>query len=72
MKNSEIKRQKKLKKLLDITNIDEKQLAKLNYKEKQQYFKAKSQLCHVAFVSKDKNGKGLIYHKPKEVIQSEK
>ena len=32
MINSEIKRQKKLKKLLDITSIDEKQLAKLNQK----------------------------------------
>lgn len=66
MIDSEIKRQKKLQKLLKITNIDDKKLAKLNYKEKQQYFKARSKLCKVSFVSKDKNGKGITYRRTKE------
>lgn len=67
MINSDIKRKKKLEKLLEITNIDDKKLNKLNYKEKQEYFRAKSKLCHVSFVSRDKNGKGITYRKPKEV-----
>ena len=72
MINNDIKRKKKLEKLLKITNIDDKKVDKLNYKEKQQYFRAKSQLCHVSFVSRDKDGKGITYRKPKEVIQNEK
>lgn len=71
MINSDIKRKKKLEKLLEITNIDDKKLNKLNYKEKQEYFRAKSKLCRVSFVSRDKNGKGITYRKPKEV-QNEK
>ena len=36
MINNDIKRKKKLEKLLKITNIDDKKLDKLNYKEKQE------------------------------------
>ena len=68
MINDAIKRQKKLEKLLKITNISEKQLDKLSYKEKQQYYKAKSKLCTISFVSKGKDGKGLTYRKSKEEV----
>lgn len=54
----------KLKELLDIVNISEKKFEKLDYKEKQRYFKAKSKLASVVFVSRDKNGKGINYVKP--------
>lgn len=64
MINDAIKRDKKLKELIDITNISEKQLEKLNFKEKQKYFKAKSKLGTISFVSRDKNGKGITYRKP--------
>lgn len=70
MINDAIKRQKKLEKLLKIINISEKQLDKLSYKEKQQYYKAKSKLCTISFVSKGKDGKGLTYRKPKEDKQN--
>lgn len=64
MINDAIKRQKKLDKLLKITNISDKELSKLDYKGKQQYFKAKSKLCSVVFTSRDKAGKGITYRKP--------
>ena len=64
---SDIKRQKKIEKLLKITNISDKELAKLDYKGKQQYFKAKNKLCTVVFASRDKDGNGITYRKPKEV-----
>lgn len=74
MINDAIKREKKLDKLLKITNISDKELSKLDYKGKQQYFKAKSKLCTVVFTSRDKDGNGrdkdgngITYRKPKEV-----
>lgn len=67
MINDAIKRKKKLDKLLKITNISDKELEKLDYKSKQQYFKAKSKLCTVVFTSRDKNGKGLTYRKLKAI-----
>ena len=70
MINDAIKRQKKLDKLLKITNISDKQLSKLSYKEKQQYYKAKSKLCTISFVSRDKEGKGITYRKSKEEVQN--
>lgn len=67
MINDAIKKQKKLDKLLKITNISDEKLSKLDYKGKQQYFKAKIKLGRVVFTSKDKNGKGITYRKRKEV-----
>ena len=72
MINSDIKRKKKLEKLLKIANIDDKKLNKLNYKEKQKYFKAKRSLGKIFFKSVDSSGKGITYIKSKEVKQSEK
>ncbi len=66
MINDAIKREEKLQELLKITNISEEEVAKLNFKEKQKYFKAKSKLCKISFTSRDKNGKGITYVKPKE------
>lgn len=70
MMNNDIKRQKKIEKLLKITNISDKELSKLDYKEKQQYYRAKSKLCTISFVSRDKNGKGITYRKTKEEVQN--
>nr|DAU89335.1 MAG TPA: hypothetical protein [Caudoviricetes sp.] len=66
MINDAIKREKKLQELLKITNISEEEVAKLDFKEKQKYFKAKSKLCKISFTSRDKNDKGITYVKPKE------
>lgn len=66
MINDAIKREKKLQELLKITNISEEEVAKLDFKEKQKYFKAKSKLCKISFTSRDKNGKEITYVKPKE------
>ena len=54
---------KKLKELLKITNISEEEIEKLDYKEKQKYYKAKNKLCRISFVSRDKNGNGITYKK---------
>lgn len=72
MSNEAEKSKKKLDKLLKITNITDKDLNKLNYKEKQKYYAAKSKLGKFSFISRDKLGTGqtLNYSKqPKEVIR---
>lgn len=63
MINESIKRQKKLDKLIELTEITDEELDKLNYKEKQRYYDAKRKLGKLVFVSKDKNGKGVTYRK---------
>lgn len=57
--------ERKLVKLLEITNISDDKVEKLNYKEKQKYFKAKSQLKKICFFSRDSEGKGITYKKKK-------
>lgn len=57
------KRDEKLEKLLAITNITDEEFEKLDWKGKQDYFKAKNKLCKVFFVSRNKNGDGLTYRK---------
>lgn len=59
----------KLDELLKIVNITEEELEKLNYKDKQKYFKAKNKLGSLIFVSRDKNGRGLTYRKHKGAKQ---
>lgn len=71
MINDKIKRNKKLQELLEITNISDEDVEKLDFRGKQQYYKAKSQLCKIFFKSSDKNGKGKTYIKPKEVKKDE-
>lgn len=63
MINDKYTRAKKLEELLKITDISEEELEKLDYKEKQKYYKAKSKLCRISFVSRDKTGKGITYKK---------
>lgn len=45
MNDRKNKRKDKLKELIAITSISEEKLEKLNFKEKQQYYKAKNKLC---------------------------
>ena len=63
MINNKYTKAKKLEQLLKITNISEEEIEKLDYKEKQKYYKAKSKLCRVSFVSRDKDGNGITYKK---------
>lgn len=56
---------KKLVKLLEITEISDAQVEKLNYKGKQKYYKAKNQLKKICFFSRDSKGKGITYKKKK-------
>ena len=56
---------RKLVKLLEITEISDAQVKKLNYKEKQKYYKAKNQLKKILFFSRDSKGKGITYKKKK-------
>lgn len=67
MINDAIKRDKKLQELIEKTNISEEEVEKLGFRDKQEYYKVKSQLCKISFVSRDKKGKGITYRKPKEV-----
>ena len=52
-----------LEKLLKIVNISDEELEKLDYKGKQQYFKAKNKLCKIVHRSRDKKGNGITYRK---------
>jgi len=52
-----------LDRLLEIVNISDNELKKLDYKGKQQYFKAKNKLCKIVHRSRDKNGNGITYRK---------
>ena len=65
MENNQIKKQRKLDKLLEIVNVPEKEIRELNFKEKQEYYKAKCKLGKMSFISRDKKGKGITYVKPK-------
>lgn len=56
---------RKLVKLLELTNISDKQIEKLNYKEKQRYYNAKNQLKKIVFFSRNSEGKGITYKKKK-------
>lgn len=56
---------RKLVKLLEITDISADKVEKLNYKEKQKYFKAKSQLKKIIFFSRNSKGQGITYKKKK-------
>lgn len=66
-----IEQKDKLSELLKIINISEEEFKRLNYKEMQRYFRAKSKLCKVFFVSRSKDGKGLTYKKNKELIAND-
>jgi len=69
MINDAIKRDKKLKELVEITNISDEEFEKLDYKGKQRYFKAKNKLCKISFISRDKKGNGITYKKPLQEVK---
>lgn len=60
------RKNKKLKKLLADTNINDKDIENLSFKDKQKYYNAKSLLGRISFVSRDKDGNGITYKKPKD------
>ena len=66
MLDKSLNKRKKIEEMIKITNISEEEFEKLDFKGKQKYFKAKNKLCKISFVSKDKNGRGITYVKPKE------
>lgn len=51
----------KTEELLRIVNISEEELEKLNFKEKQKYYAAKSKLGKIIHKSNDANGKGITF-----------
>lgn len=51
----------KLEHLIDLANKTDEEIEKMNYKEKQKVYKAKSSLGKIVFNSKDKNGNGKTY-----------
>lgn len=63
MLDREKERQELLKKTLKLANTSDEELAKMSFREKQAVFKAKNSLIKIAFVSRDKNGKGITYRK---------
>ena len=67
MKDKMKTRSEKMQELIKLTNTSEKDLAKMNYKEKQKVFKAKNQLCNKFWDS----SKGT-YVKPKPKVVKNK
>ena len=60
------KKEEKLNKMIKLANTSDEKLEKMNWKEKQAVYKAKSSLCKVAFISRNKDGKGITYKKSKK------
>ena len=56
----------KLKEMIELANMPEEEVEKLDYKGKQKYYRAKSKLGTKIHTSRDKNGKGITYRKKKE------
>ena len=63
------KKGSELDRLLYIVETSEKHYDELDYKEKQQYFKAKNKLCRVFHRSKDNKGNGITYRKEKSDVK---
>lgn len=59
-------KEKRIKEMIKLANMSEKELEKLDYKGKQRYYKAKSNLGTIIHTSRDKDGKGITYRKQKE------
>lgn len=58
-------REKKIKELLELANTPDEELEKMNYKEKQAVYRAKSKLCNVVWKS---NEKGTFKNTKKEEL----
>lgn len=63
MINNEVKEQEKLDELLKTVEISEEEFEQLDFKGKQKYYKAKSQLGRYSHKSKDEKGNGIIFKK---------
>ena len=56
----------KVKEMIELANMSEEEVEKLDHKAKQKYYRAKSKLGTMIHKSRDKNGKGITYRKKKE------
>ena len=54
----------KLEAMIKLAETSDEELAKMNYKEKQQVFKAKNGLCRIVW----KSGEKGTYKKPKKEV----
>lgn len=61
-----VRENEKLKELVELANMTEKQLENANYKQKQAHYRAKSKLCKIFFISQDKKGNGMTYIKDRK------
>lgn len=59
------KRMKKAEDTIKLANTPDKDIEKMDYKQKQKVFKAKSKVMKIFHVSKGKNDKGITYIKQK-------
>ena len=60
------KSNKKKLELLELANIDDRTLEKLDYKQKQKHYAAKNKVAKIFFNSRNEKGVGITYIKPKE------
>ena len=58
-----MERKEKVDKLIELANKTDEEVEKMSFKEKQQYYKAKSKLGTIIFKSKDEDGNGRTYKK---------
>jgi len=56
---------KKKEEIIKLASLDDSKIEKLDYKEKQKCYRAKSRVGRYVFVSKDEKGKGITYRKEK-------
>lgn len=47
----------------EILNITDEDLNKMNYKERQKYYRIRSKIAKIVHKSRDKKGKGITYKK---------
>ena len=47
--------------ITQILNIKDEDLDKMNYKERQKYYKIRSKIAKIVHKSRDKKGKGITY-----------
>lgn len=63
MNNNYNKQIEKTKELLEIINISEEEVEKLNHREKQKYYNAKTKLGTIVHRSRDNKGNGITFKK---------
>lgn len=63
-----LKHEEKINEMKELTKLNEEEISKLNYKEKQAYYRAKNKFGNIRFISKDNRGQGITYRNKKAVI----